>query len=162
MKEKLRSTEVWFKILLLFVFSGAYLLAVPFPHESRQFPQLLAVVSLALTIAALAADFLRGQASAGEIGAVDDTELRVLDGQAPKERRRRFIQAWAIILVATAAAFLGGFLLGAALIFAGFGVAFGHRENLLRNLIVAAAMTAGVYVVFGRIMAVPVLDGLLW
>ena len=67
MKDKLKSVEVWFKIVLLFVFSGFLILAIPYPRESKQFPQLLAAISLVLTLAALAVDFLRVQVLAGEI-----------------------------------------------------------------------------------------------
>lgn len=162
MKEKLKSTEVWFKILLLFVFSGFFILAIPYPQESRQFPQLLAAISVALTVIALAMDFLRAQVIAGEIDGVDDTELKILDAPTKRARRRRFYQAWAILLGATGAGFLGGFLFSAIVLFAGFGIASEHRENLGRNMIVAVAMTVLVYVVFGRIMAVPLLNGILW
>ncbi len=162
MKEKFKSAEVWFKIVLLFVFSGFYVLAIPFPQDSRQFPQLLAAISLALTVIALGMDFLRAQAVAGEIGDVDDTELKVLDAGTRRARRKRFYQAWAILLVATVAGVLGGFLFSTVLLFAGFGFAFGRRENWVRNTIVAAAMTVLVYLVFGRIMAVPLFNGVLW
>lgn len=162
MKEKLKSTEVWFKIVLLFVFGGFYILAVPYPQESRQFPQLLAAISLILTVAALAIDFLRVQVVAGEIGDVDDTELKVVDTATRTARRRRFYQAWAILLVSTGIGFLGGFLFSTVLLFGGFGFAFGHRENWGKNMIVALAMTVVVYFIFGRIMAVPLLNGVLW
>ena len=162
MKEKLKSIDVWFKIVLLFVFSGFFILAIPYPRESKQFPQILAAISFALTLAALAIDLLRARVLAGEIGGVDDTDLIVLDAATRLARRRRYYQAWAIILVATGAGYLGGFLFSTALLFAGFGLAFGRRENLARNLVVAAAMTLLVYAVFGRIMAVPLLNGVLW
>jgi len=162
MREKLKSTEVWFKIVLLFVFSGFFIAALPYPQESRQFPQLLAVISLALTVIALVIDFLRPQAIAGEIGDVDDTELRVLDAATRVARRKRFYQAWAIILVSAGIGFLGGFLYSAILLFAGFGLVFGNREDRIKNLMIAVAMTVLVYFVFGRIMAVPLLDGVLW
>jgi len=162
MKEKLKLTEVWFKIVLLFVFSGFYILAIPYPQESRQFPQLLAAISLILTLAALAADFLRAQVTAGEIGDVDDTELKVVDTATRNVRRRRFYQAWAILLVSTGVGYLGGFLFSTVLLFGGFGLAFGRRENLVKNMIVAVAMTVVVYFIFGRIMAVPLLNGVLW
>jgi hypothetical protein len=162
MREKFKSTEVWFKIVLLFVFSGFFILAIPYPQESRQFPQLLAAISVVLTAIALAADFLRPQAIAGEIGDVDDTELRVLDAPTRSARRRRFYQAWTIILISAGAGFLGGFLFSTILLFAGFGLAFGRGENRARNAIVAVAMTVLVYFVFGRIMAVPLLSGVLW
>ena len=162
MKEKLKLTEVWFKIVLLFVFSGFYILAIPYPQESGQFPQLLAAISLILTLAALAADFLRAQVTAGEIGDVDDTELKVVDTATRNVRRRRFYQAWAILLVSTGVGYLGGFLFSTVLLFGGFGLAFGRRENWVKNMIVAAAMTVVVYFIFGRIMAVPLLNGVLW
>jgi hypothetical protein len=162
MKEKLKSTEVWFKIVLLFVFSGFFVAALPYPQDSRQFPQLLAVISLVLTIIALAMDFLWPQAITGEIGDVDDTELKVLDAATRVVRRKRYYQAWAIILVSSGIGFLGGFLFSTILLFAGFGLVFGSREDRIRNLMIAIAMTVLVYFVFGRIMAVPLLDGLLW
>ena len=162
MRERLKSTEAWFKIVLLFVFSVFFILALPYPRESRQFPQILAAIGLALTAVALAIDFLRPRVIAGEIGDVDDTELRVLDAATRAARRKRFYQAWAIILVSAGIGFLGGFLFSAILLFAGFGLAFGSRENRARNMIVAVAMTVLVYFVFGRIMAVPLLDGVLW
>ena len=59
MKKNLKSAEVWFKIVLLFVFSAFFILAIPYPQESRQFPQLLAAISLAFTVIALGMDFLR-------------------------------------------------------------------------------------------------------
>ena len=161
MKEKLKSTEVWFKIVLLFVFSGFFILAFPYPQESGQFPQLLAVISLVLTAVALAIDFLRPQVVGGEIGDVDDTELKVLDATTRAARRKRFYQAWAIILVSAGIGVLGGFLFSTILLFAGFGLAFGSREHRLKNMAVAVAMTLLVYFVFGRIMAVPLLDGVL-
>ncbi|OGA03415.1 MAG: hypothetical protein A3H35_05975 [Betaproteobacteria bacterium RIFCSPLOWO2_02_FULL_62_17] len=162
MKEKLKSTEVWFKIVLLFVFSGFFILAIPYPQESRQFPQLLAAISLILTVAALAIDFLRAQVIAGEIGDVDDTELKVVDMATRMARRLRFHRAWAILLVSTGAGFLGGFLFSTVLLFGGFGLVFGQRENLVKNMTVAVVMTVLVYFVFGRIMAVPMVNGVLW
>jgi len=162
MKEKLKSTEVWFKIVLLFVFSGFFVASLPYPQDSRQFPQLLAVISLILTIIALAMDFLWPQAITGQIGDVDDTELKVLDAATRVVRRKRYYQAWAIILVSSGIGFLGGFLFSTILLFAGFGLVFGSREDRIRNLMIAIAMTVLVYFVFGRIMAVPLLDGLLW
>jgi len=162
MKKNLKSAEVWFKIVLLFVFSAFFILAIPYPQESRQFPQLLAAISLALTVAALGVDFLRAQVIAGEIGGVDDTELIVLDSATRRARRKRFYQAWAILLVSTGAGVLGGFVFSTILLFGGFGLAFGRRESWVGNVTVAIALTVLVYFVFGRIMAVPLLNGVLW
>ena len=117
---------------------------------------------MVLTLIALAMDFLRAQVIAGEIDGVDDTELKVMDVATRRARRRRFYQAWAILLAAAGAGFLGGFLFSTILLFGGFGLASGRKENLVRNMIVAAAMTVLVYFVFGRIMGVPLLNGVLW
>jgi len=162
MKEKLKLTEVWFKLVMLFVFSGFYILAIPYPQESRQFPQLLAALSLILTMIALGIDFLRAKVVEGEIGDVDDTELKVVDTATRMARRSRFYQAWAILLVSTGAGYLGGFLFSAVLLFGGFGFAFGRRQNLVKDMTVAVAMTVAVYFIFGRVMAVPLLNGVLW
>lgn len=162
MKEKFKLTEVWCKIALLFVFSAFYVAAIPFPEKSKQFPQLLALVSLAMTVMALVLDFARKAAVQGEISAVDDTELNVLDAKTKRARRKRYYQAWAIIIVATGVGFLGGFLFSALCLFGGFAVVFGSRKKLKRNTIVAIAMTIVVYLVFGMIMRVPLASGILW
>lgn len=160
--EKFRLPDVWCKIALLFVFSVFYIAAIPFPEKAKQFPQLLAIVSLAMTVMALVLDFARENVVQAEISDVDDTELRVLDGNTKQSRRTRYYQAWAIILVSTGVGFLGGFLFSALCLFAGFAVIFGSREKLIRNTIVAAVMTIVVYLVFGMIMRVPLVSGILW
>lgn len=162
MKEKFKLTEVWFKIVLLFVFSGFYILAIPYPAKSKEFPQLLAIISLIMTVISLIMDFSREETVAGEITDVDDTELKVLDAETKRARKKRFYQAWAIILVSTGIGFLGGFLFSTFFYFAGFALVFGTREKLLKNMIIAVAMTIVVYVSFQRIMGVPLLEGILW
>ncbi|MBI4289986.1 MAG: tripartite tricarboxylate transporter TctB family protein [Betaproteobacteria bacterium] len=161
MKEKFRLTEVRCKIVLLFVFSAFYLLANSFPEESRQFPQLLAAFSLVMTVIALIADFSRGYSVQGEIIDVGDTELKFLDARTKKARRKRYYQAWAIIFVSTGIGFLGGFLYSTVCLFAGFGAVFGNRKKLVNNMIVALVMTVVVYFIFGRVMGVPLLEGML-
>ena len=162
MKEKFKLTEVWFKIVLLFVFSGFYILSIPYPAKSKEFPQLLAVISLIMTVVSLIMDFSRKETVVGEITDVDDTELKVLDEETKKARKRRFKQAWAIILVSTGIGFLGGFLFSTFFYFTGFALIFGAREKLLKNMIIAVIMTIVVYVTFQHMMAVPLLEGLLW
>lgn len=160
MKEKFRLTEVWCKIALLVLFSAFYVAAIPFPEKSRQFPQLIAAVGLILTVMALLLDFTRTKAVQGEISDVDDTELKVLDAETKRSRRKRYYQAWAIVLVSTGVGFLGGFLFSALCLMGGFAVL--SREKLLRSTIVAVATTIVVYFVFGTIMGVPMLSGILW
>ena len=161
MKEKFASTDFWCKLALLFVFGAFYLLARPFPEESRQFPQLLAAISLLLTLVALAADFVRRGETHGEIGDVDDTELKPVDPETRSARRRRFWQAWAILLASVGAGLVGGFLYSVIGLFAGFALAFGSGEKRAGNLVIAAALTAAVYFVFGKLMGVPLMEGLL-
>jgi predicted lysophospholipase L1 biosynthesis ABC-type transport system permease subunit len=162
MIEKFRLTEVWCKIALLFVFSTFYFAAIPFPEKSKQFPQLLALVSLVMTVIALVLDFTRKHAVQAEISDVDDTELKVLDAGTKRERRKRYYQTWAIVIVSTGVGFLGGFLFSALCLFAGFGLISGSRQKLIRNTIVAVATTIVVYLVFGLVMKVPLLAGILW
>ena len=161
MKEKFASTDFWCKLALLFVFGAFYVLARPFPEESRQFPQLLAAISLLLTLAALAADLVQQGGTRGEIGDVDDTELKPVDAQTKSARSRRFWLAWTILLASAGAGLAGGFLYSVIGLFAGFALAFGSGEKRAGNLLVAAALTAAVYVVFGKLMGVPLLDGML-
>lgn len=162
MKEKFRLTEVWCKIALLFLFSAAYVLALPFPEKSRQFPQLIALVSLGLTVIALVLDFTRRNAVQAEISDVDNTELTVLDGASKRERRARYYRAWAIVIVSTGVGILGGFFFSALFLIGGFSVLFGKRQNIKRNALAGAGIVVGVYVVFGKLMGVPLLSGLLW
>jgi hypothetical protein len=161
MKEKFASTDFACKVALLFVFGAFWLLARPFPEDSRQFPQLLAAISLLLTLVALAADFVRRGGTPGEIGDVDDTELKPVNPETRSARRRRFWQAWAILLASAGAGLVGGFLYSAIGLFAGFALAFGSGEKRAGNLFIAAALTAVVYFVFGKLMGVPLMEGLL-
>ncbi len=161
MKEKFRLTEVWCKIALLFVFSGFYLGARSFPADARQFPQLMAVISLLFTIIALAIDFGDKNEVHGEISDVDDTELKVLDEDTKRFRRKRYYLAWAIILISTGVGFAFGFLFCALCLLLGFALVFGSREKRVFNLVVAVVTTVVVYLVFGMLMKVPLVGGLL-
>lgn len=161
MLEKFKLTEVWLKIALLFVFSAFYVAALSFPDQSRQFPQLLAVASLVMTAIALVTDFTRRHAVRTEISGVDDTELRVLDADARRARKKRYYKAWAIILFSTIIGYLFGFLFSAVCLFAGFALYFGSRATVLRNLVAGTAMAIMVYLVFGVMMSVPLLNGAL-
>jgi hypothetical protein len=161
-KEKFRLTEVWLKVGLLFFFTAFYLLALPFPEKSRQFPQLLALVSLGLTVIALILDFTRGSAVQAEIADVDNTELEVRDGATRRARRKRYYRAWAIVIVSTGVGILGGFFFSALCLIGGFSVLFGSREHIRRNTLAGIGIVAGVYIVFGKVMGVPLLNGVLW
>lgn len=111
MKGRFKRTEVWFKLVLLILFSLLYLLAIPYPEKSKQFPQLIAVFSIVMIVISLMIDLTRKETGVGEIADVGDTELKILDETTKETRRKRFYQAWGIILISTAIGFLGGFLL---------------------------------------------------
>jgi Tripartite tricarboxylate transporter TctB family len=157
----LARTDVRLKIVFAVFFGLFYLLAIPYPEKSRQFPQLIALFSFIVTSISLVRDFARG-ARAGEIAQVDDTELTGVDEGKGKEKKKRFWSAWGIILAALGAGLLGGFLFATLFLFAGFGLVFGRREDLVKNLIVAVAMTICVFCAFHWLMGVPLLSGLLW
>src|SRR5574340_526557 len=157
MKEKFKLIEVWFKFFLLFVFSGLYILAIPYPEKSREFPQLLAVISFIMTVASLIMDFSRKETVVGEITDVDDTEMKILDEETKRTRKRRLQHACAIVIVSTGIGFLGGFLFSTFFYFVGFALIFGSREKLVKNLIIAVLMTIGVYITFQQVMSVPLL-----
>jgi len=163
MKEKLLLTEVWCKIALLFVFGGFYAAAIPFPDKARQFPQLIAVASFAMTVLALALDFLRPQPPAqAEISGVEDTELSVLDAATRRMRRSRYYKTWAVVIVSTVVGVLGGFLFCAIGLFGGFVILFTSPGERSRNAIIGGITTVAVYLIFGLVMKVPMLGGILW
>ena len=162
MRERLRSTETWCKIGLLFLFGACYVLALPFPEKSRQIPQLLALVSLGLTVIALVLDFTRKGALQAQFPGVDDAEVQVLDGPTRRAGRKRYYRAWAIVVVSTGVGILGGFLFSALFLVGGFSVLFGRRQDVKRNTLAGLAILAGVYILFGKLMGVPLLSGLLW
>ncbi len=162
MKEKLKLTEVWFKLVLFVFFGLLYLLAIPYPEKSKEFPQLIALLSLIMTVISLIIDFTRKGKVAEGIADVDDTELKVLDATTQKTKRKRFYKAWGIILVSTAIGFLGGFLFTTFFIFVGFALFFGKREKLFKNILIAVLMTMIIYLSFQWIMGVPLLTGIFW
>jgi hypothetical protein len=162
MLEKLKRTEVWFKVVLLAFFGILYAQAFSFPQQSRQFPHLIALPSLILTLVSLVIDFAGKKMATGQIAGTEDAELTTLDESARRERKKRFWQAWGIILVSMAIGFLGGFLFSAFSLLVGFAFLFGRKENLRKNLIYAVAITIATYLVFQWFMDVPLLRGTLW
>ncbi len=162
MKEKLKKTDVWFKLFLFAVFAFLYWLAIPYPEKSRQFPQLIALVSLSLIVLSLLMDFTTKNVASGEIADVGDTELKPVAPTDTSTRTKRFTLAWGIILVSTAVGVLGGFLFSAFLFFWGFAFFFGDRTHFKRNSAVALGITVAIYLLFQQMMGVPLLAGVLW
>lgn len=162
MRNRVRGTEVFFKIALLLFFGVLYLTAIPYPVKSKEFPQLIALFSMGILAASLVTDITGKTQAPKEIGQSDDTELRPTGQGNRDERRKRFYQTWGIILLSTAAAFLGGFLFTAFLLLAGSSAILGKRANLVRNMAVAVMMTIFIYFSFHWFMGVPLLGGILW
>ena len=162
MKEKLKLTEVWFKLVLFVFFILFFLLSIPYPEKSKQFPQLIAIFSLIMTVISLMIDFTRKGKVAEGIGDVDDTELKVLDATTQKTKRKRFYKAWGIILVSTAIGFLGGFLFTTFFLLMGFPLLFGEKRNLFKNAIVGMAMTVIIFFIFQWIFEIPLLKSFIW
>jgi hypothetical protein len=158
MKERIPLVESCFKVILLVLFGTLYFLANSYPEKSRQFPQLVALFGLVSILVSFTFDLIRERAASTEIADVGDTELKVVDEGQKKERRRRFYLAWAIILVSTGMGFLIGFLFTTFLLFVGFALFFGRREILIKNILIAVAITAAVYFVFQRVFGVPLLS----
>ena len=161
-KEKLKLTEVWFKLVLFFLFGFLYLLSIPYPERSKEFPQILALLSIIMIVISLIIDFTRKGKVAEGIADVDDTELKVLDATTQKTRRKRFYKAWGIILVSTAIGFLGGFLFTTFFLLMGFPLLFGERRNLFKNTVVAIAMTIIIFFIFQWIFEIPLLESFIW
>jgi hypothetical protein len=150
--------EVWFKLVLVALFAAAAVVARGYPPRSRQFPELIALVSLGLLAVSLLRDLTR-RAFGHEIAETGDTELTIVDPAVRRERRRRVRRAGAIIAGSTALGFVGGFVVTVLLCYLGFAWFFGRRPLFLRNVAVAVAVTLAIYLLFDRVMAVPMLVG---
>jgi len=157
-----KRTDVRIKLVLLVFFGLFYVLAIPYPEKSRQFPQLIAVFTLAALVVSLIADFTQKVTVTAQIAQVDDTELTGIDEQVKNEKKKRFYRAWGVILVSVAAGLLGGFLFTTFFLFAGFALIFGQRKNAFKNMALAVVMTIGIYLVFEWLMGVPLLSGIFW
>ncbi len=158
----LKRTDIRFKLVLVVFFALFYVLAIPYPEKSRQFPQLIALFSLIVLIISLISDVARKGAGARAIAQVDDTELTGTDEQDKKEKKKRFYQAWGVILTATAAGLLGGFAFTTFFLFAGFALIFGDRQHLFKNMVMAVVLTVCIYVAFEWLMGVPLFSGIFW
>lgn len=147
------------KIFFLLVFASAYFLAIPYPDMAREFPSLITSCSLVVLAASLFMDFFAwyGKRSAE----VKSASVRKVDQSSAM--RTRFMLSWAIIMVSTLAGLFGGFLLTAFLLLVGFPVVFEvkKRRVLVKDVALAVALTICVYLLFDKLMGVPLLSGLL-
>jgi hypothetical protein len=162
MKERLKLIDFWLKLILLVFFGLLFLFSSPYPLKAKQFPQLIAVFGLIIVVVSLVTDFVRKVPLAQEITDVGDTELKTLDKEEKKMRRKRFFQAWAIILISTGVGFAGGFLFTTFFLFFSFSLFFGEKKNLVKNVLVTVSLTIFVYFTFQWIFKIPLLQGILW
>jgi hypothetical protein len=134
--------------------------ALSFPKKSGQFPLMIGISVLIINAIFLVISFSRKKEE--EIKEIDDTELSIFqDKKTRKARMKRLGIAWGIILVSSLVGYMVGFLFLALLLFLGFGAFFGSRENLLKNMVIAVALTIVTYCIFDWAMGVPLLRGIL-
>ena len=156
MKATLKRLDVWCKITLMALFVLLYLMARSYPSESRQFPQLIAIFTLAILLISLIRDFSGKTAAPPGPAEASDAGFQATDqGNEEKKRQRRFYLTWGLIIVSTGLGFWGGFLITTFLLFIGFAVFFGEKRHLVRNIVSAVAVTAVIYFIFEWIMRVP-------
>ena len=158
MKEKFKNLEICFKLFLLFFFAILYLMAIPYPKESKQLPHLIAQFTLVILAISLLFDFFRKKKAPEERLEVGDADLDASPGKEALAKKKRFYQTWAIILVATAVGYWIGFLFSSFILFMGFAYILGPKRNLFRNTFIAILVTVVIYVLFGQIMGVPLVE----
>ena len=158
MKEKFKNLEICFKLFLLFFFAVLYLMAIPYPKESKQLPHLIAQFTLMILAISLFFDFIRKKKAPDGRPEVGDAGLDASPGKEAGGNKKRFYQTWAIILVATAVGYWIGFLFSSFILFMGFAYILGPKRNLFRNTFIAILVTAAIYVLFGQIMGVPLVE----
>jgi len=158
MKETLKRLDVWCKMALMVLFVLLCVMARSYPSESRQFPQLIAILTLVVLVISLVRDFLGKKATSPEFAEASDAGFQAADQvKGEKERKRRLYLTWGMILISTGIGFWGGFLITTFLLFIGFALFFGEKKHLLRNSLTAIAVTAVIYFFFEWIMRVPLL-----
>ncbi len=158
MKEKFKNLEIWFKLFLLFFFAALYFMAIPYPKESKQLPHLIAQFTLMILAISLLFDFLQKKKTSNKRPEVGDAGLDVSIKEGAIGDKKRFYQTWAIILVATAVGYWIGFLFSSFLLFMGFAYILGPKKSLFKNTLIAILVTVVIYVLFGQIMGVPLVE----
>jgi len=92
--------------------------------------------------------------------------LRFTEQQAEKEderteNRARYYWSWFCIAVSILTGYLFGFVFVVPAAFLSYGLILGERGKWLSLMIVMLAMTFGFYIVFYRILHIPVLRGVI-
>ena len=150
--------DTCFKIVLFFSFGIGYVGAMQYSQKGRQFPQLIALITLILLALSFLRDLFRW---------LGERESRLTGSRTPATeehgiQRLRFYKAWLIIIVAIGVGMLGGFLFSTFFLLAGFPLLLsdGKGRRLVWDLSVAVIVTACIYVIFQYVMGVPLLTGL--
>jgi len=176
-------TETVFKLCLLVFLLLLIWVSRNYPEKSRLFPQLLGGITVIFIITSFIQGFLKprhgdekrevtqpGPPSSD----IREEMLRQLKEAEEKAedagyevleesmRKKRLTQGVVIILVSLAIGYLGGFLLTVPFYFITFGVLHGNRNQALKYIFIAAAVTVATYLSFSSLMGVPLLRGLLW
>jgi hypothetical protein len=151
--------DICFKIVLFFLFGTGYLVAMDYSQKARQFPQLIALITLILLALSFLGDLYRWLK--GRVSLLTDRPVPVEEGN--RIRRVRFYKAWFIIIVAIGVGLLGGFLFSTFFLLAGFPLFLGDGKGrrLVWDLSLAVIVTAFIYLIFEYMMGVPLLTGLL-
>ena len=151
--------DICFKIVLFFLFGIAGLVANNYSQKARQFPQLIALLTLILLALSFLGDLYRWLKERKPLS----SGSRVPVTEENRTRRVRFYKAWLIIIVAIGAGLLGGFLFSTLFLLAGFPLFLsdGKGRHLGWDLSLAVVVTAFIYLIFQYMMGVPLLTGLL-
>ena len=140
------------------MFGIGYLGAMHYSQKARQFPQLIALITLILLALSFLGDLYRrlrereSLLTGASIPATEDNGIR----------RLRFYKAWLIIIVAMGVGMLGGFFFSTLFLLAGFPLLLGDGKGrrLVWDLSLAVIVTACIYLIFQYVMGVPLLTGL--
>ena len=82
MKEKLKLVDVQIKLALIVIFVWFFVAAMPYSPKSREFPQVLAAVSLIFVIISLTFDFTNKEiVESDEFVAIDIRIVKLLERQ---------------------------------------------------------------------------------
>ena len=183
MAKSLKTPETIFKLCLLAFFLMLMWMGRGYPAKSRLFPEILGGITVLFIIISFVQAFLKPNGVEKKVEVMEpesppsnirEEQLRRLKeveeqaedaGYAVLEealRKRRLAQSIVIILVSLVIGYLGGFLLTVPFYFITFGLLQGEKRHALRYVIIALAITAATYFSFTTLMAVPLLNGVLW
>lgn len=174
---KLRVGDVVFAGLLLVLFVGGYLLAQAWPFRAALFPQLLSAAGIVFAVLKLAGFAVQARrraaartavAEASPERTVGDVELVTEDDEDDRSLEYVFAtagrRAWGAALGWVAGFFLALWLFGVLIavpVFALLYLRFAGKASWSSAAIYAAVVGGVLYVAFGRLLSVPMPNGIL-